>query len=80
MHSVFCILRSTELDLLVPQLVFSCVHCGITYTVMTRVTSTNMKETLMHGDMIDVGIGRNERVEDKIFSQYKSARRLQQSR
>ncbi|KAH9902576.1 kinase-like domain-containing protein [Cubamyces lactineus] len=44
-------LHSTGLDLPIPRLVFSCVHRGVTYTIMTRVPGTNMKEALMRGDL-----------------------------
>ncbi|KAJ2984436.1 hypothetical protein NUW54_g10513 [Trametes sanguinea] len=45
--------HSTGLNLPISRLVFSCVHRGVTYTVMTRVPGDNMKEALMHDAMTD---------------------------
>ncbi|EPQ53784.1 kinase-like protein [Gloeophyllum trabeum ATCC 11539] len=46
-------LHSTGIDIPIPRLVFSCVHRGTTYTVMTRIPGTRMWDTKLPVDAVE---------------------------
>ncbi|CAL1696739.1 unnamed protein product [Somion occarium] len=44
-------LHAMGLGLPVPQLIFCCIHRGITYTVMTLIPGTSLMDAILGGDM-----------------------------